>query len=129
MIKRQIEENKFDRVRKFEFTLHSVDVYATTSKRARQLLKDIIAKVRSGCDLESLVVTGTYKDFRYDYAPHFTKDRKELVTNGFIIMDKQEMFVNPVMINYLSRRQVDWLEAYFKLKKIIPVHLSKHHVN
>ncbi len=117
MIKDCIAKAKANKSRRFGMTREGLIARDNTSKRARKLLDDIIDRVGTAPDLESLVVTGTYGDFWYDHRQHFSRDRKELVDRGLLLIEDQEMFVNPDLIQYMTRRQMDWYHQYFRMTK------------
>lgn len=104
-------------VRKYSISLPAMELYGDLSKNARGLLNILLEKIGSGSDMESIVVTGTYHDLGYEDKTYFYRARKELVKIGFISYHEQDHFVNPVYVDYLSRRQRDYLRLKYGIRK------------
>jgi len=115
-IKALIREHSIEYTRTYELTRESLEAYASLKPSARSLLWALLDKVNAGCDLESIVVNATYKDLSMD-RNLFSRYRKELVVAGFLQYDLSDHYINPNMINYHNRRQMDWLKSLFGLKK------------
>lgn len=123
-IKKYLSQSYDSSSRKFELTYESMIAFNGLRRRSADLLIEMLSRVRPGFNPEDLVVTGDYKAFAFNHKQHFTRARKELVDAGFIVYEGQDHYVNPVMIGYNSRRQLDFFYKFFGIKKEIAVNLG-----
>jgi hypothetical protein len=124
-IKRLISRDYKTRVRKFELPMSSIKALRKLSPKSHDLLIDIIEQVGAGLEVDNLIVTGNHEDFGFKHKHAFYRSRSELVKAGFIVHDRQDHYVNPVMIGYNTRRQLDCFYRLFKIKTETPVNMGQ----
>jgi hypothetical protein len=126
MVNNKITTSYLQRKRTYQLTQEAMMAFGELPKGARKLLFEILSHVKPGCTLEDLVVTGEYADFGYERRQHFYRDRKALIDADFLCYQDKDHYVNPVMIGYETRRQLDWLHSLFNLKKKPVVNMGQH---
>lgn len=113
------------KVRRYEFTDESLVAFSDLRKKSRDLLLDMVSRVKPGLDVEDLIITGNYKDFGFKHKQAFYRSRNELVDAGFIVYEGQDHYVNLNMFGYNTRRQVDSFLSKFKIKKEQSVNMGQ----
>jgi hypothetical protein len=105
--------------RTFSLTENALLTWNRLSPRACELLMSMIHRVGSKCDLSDLIVEGTYEDFGFSSRQLFYKYRKELKDAGFLLYEGKHHYVSTGMIEYESRRQIDYFKRLFGIVRDI----------
>ena len=124
-IKRLLHKDYTDRARKFELSRDSLKAFGKLKPSSQDLLLDMVEKVGAGLNVEDLIVTGDYKDFGFKHKQAFYRCKKELSDAMFIVYQGQDHYVNPVMLGYNTRRQIDCFHRIFKIKVEAPVNMGQ----
>lgn len=118
IIKRQTSIlNNQTKTRKYQFTHEGIIRFASVKPRAQQLMITLLECIGYNTDINAVIIQKTYKDLGFNSFANFQKYRDELVNADLLFFDKKEYYVNPVHINYYTRRQKDHFFSLFNLKK------------
>lgn len=86
---------------------------------SRELLLKLLTLIDHKCDVESFIFKVKIQEIGYSDHSNFYRARKPLIDREFIFCENGKYIVNPDMINYYSRRQLDYVYKHFKIKKEI----------
>ena len=105
-------------VRKYEFTQDGLQRFIALRPRAQQMLVDILNYIGHETSLEALVVNLSSFELGFNSTTNMISYRNELIENRFVFYDrKYGYYVNPCFVNYYTRRQKEYLNVFFSIKK------------
>lgn len=111
-------------IRRFEFTEQGLSLFISVKPRAQELLLDLLTLVSRNIDIDSVVVHINAKDLGFSSNSNLRKYRNELIERGLVFYDNNDYYINPVHINYYTRRQRDYFFRLFRLKSDIKVTMN-----
>lgn len=85
-------------------------------KSARMLLLQLLGSVGHELKLESFYITVDIKKFGFTSRSKYYSARKVLVDKGYIHCFDKQIIINPCKVNYLSRKQRDYLNEVLGIK-------------
>ena len=104
-------------VRKFEITEAGLSRIFAVKPRAQQLLFDILVHIGYRTTIEDIIVKMTYRELGFNSYQNWKRYKNELVEQDLLYEEDGEYFVNPVFINFYTRRQAQFLFNWYGVKK------------
>jgi hypothetical protein len=114
-----------NRVKKYEITHEGLLRFSSVKPRAQELFIDLLNYTSNTMSLDSVIIQKTYQELNFSSFGNFHRYRKELVDRELIFCQGNCYYINPIYVNYYSRRQQEFLFGLFKLKKNIKVKMNK----
>ncbi len=109
------------KVRKYEITHEGLVLFASIKPRAQELFIELLNRIRYNIDISSILIECTYKDLGFNSRRNFLRYRQELIECEFIFVKKNTFYINPLLVNYYTRRQRDYFFNLFSIKKNINI--------
>lgn len=99
------------------FSFESLDMYNSISGNSQHALLCILRTIKYRCDLDAIKIDFGYDQSIYGNRVNYSRCKEDLLSRRFIIEYNGNHYVNPFMINYFSRRQLEYFSGYFNVKK------------
>ena len=104
-LKHGLAEKMLTNERTYGFTKTSLEEYRDLPKGSMTLLRLMLDSVGIGHTLESILLSVDYRDYGYSHRQNFFRDRKPLITTGFLLSKNNQTVVNPSKVNYFTKSQ------------------------
>ena len=107
-----------DRSRKISFTMNGLKIYSSMNDNSRDLLIQILYKIRPSLGMKGLVIKLKHSDHLYLNKRTFYRCKNELIESGFLHKSGTDYFVDPNMVNYYTDGLMRNLSSLFGFKKV-----------
>lgn len=113
------------KVKKYEITYEGLLRFISVKPRSQELFLDLLNCITHHSNIDAVIIKRTYKELGFNSFGNFSKYRKELIDVQLIYFEENSYYVNPLYVNYYTRRQQAYFFGLFKIKKNIKVKMNK----
>ena len=105
--------------KKYTITHDGLKQFSELPKASQELLLKMLTCIKHQCDMNAFIITVDISKLGFNNATYFYRVRKPLIDRGFICCENKQFIINPYMINYYSRRQLEYVYKLFGINQEI----------